>query len=104
MSGLCLPLILARGTLRHRGALGCPGLQVLGLELLQFVQLGLQPLPVGRPQLAQLFHGKGVHVVEGDVHQLPGEKAESESVGILGTPAHSLCSGSRGPFLRGNSD
>ena len=31
----------------------------------------------------QLFHGKGVHVVEGDVHQLPGGRVKSESVGIL---------------------
>lgn len=72
-----LPLVLAGATLGHHWVLGCPGLQVLGLELLQLPKLSLQPLPVDCPQLLKLLHGKWVHVIEGDVPQLPGGRAQS---------------------------
>lgn len=76
-SGVPVPIVLNGAGLGHRSAPGRPSLQVLGLQLLQLPQLCLQPLPVGGPQLLQLLHGKGVHVAEGDVRQLPGRSTQS---------------------------
>lgn len=105
-SAVALPFVLAGAALGRRSAPGRPSLQVLGFQYFQLPQFGLQSLSVGCPQLPQLLHGEGVHVIEGDAHELPGREVPSAravlaSLGLILASTHprmwALPSGAHSP-------